>query len=61
MAYFGRKAKKPGSVPGSQAGGVRADQAARQVAAAWGQLGRPARAARVNRVVRNQRNERKAR
>lgn len=61
MAYFGHKAKKPGSVPGSQSGGVTAGQARRQVSAARGQLGRPARPGRINRTVRNQRNGRKAR
>lgn len=63
MAYFGRKPEKPGSVPGSQAGNVEQERAARieQRLERLGASPRPLRGARFNRAVRNIRAARSAR
>lgn len=60
MAFFGRKPKKPGSVPGSQSGGVQERQQARvrgivQRVERRLSAGRPERAGRADRTGRKAR------
>lgn len=62
MAYFGRKPKKPGSVPGAASGGP--EQEALGKLSGLGRKvagGRQARSSRTLRNVRTNRAERKAR
>jgi hypothetical protein len=65
MAYFGRKPKKPGSVPGAASGGAEVRQTARLfglVRKAMGgrqeRKGRPGHAVRAQRARRNERGAR---
>lgn len=64
MAYFGRKPKKPGSVPGSQSGDTRQDRAVRRflgVTERVVEAGRPLRPGRASKTVRAARSGRSAR
>lgn len=62
MAFFGRKPKKPGSVPGAASGGPEQDAMARLSGLVRrGAQGRAARQTRTARVFRALRNERRAR
>lgn len=60
MAYFGRKPKKPGSVPGSQSGNVQKERLERVQAAVRRAVSEP-RAERAGRALRTLRNARTAR
>lgn len=59
MAYFGRKAKKPGSVPGAASGGPEERAVARLTGLVRKAVrGRQERPSRANRAARNERRAR---